>query len=501
VTARPAIDIQDPDGSRCLALGQAAEEIGAALSAGREPNIEGIIARHPGIEEEIRDLLPALLVLGGAERSGVVRDSSGSRSPEAAETTAPPPLEIGDFRIVREIGRGGMGVVYEAEQVSLGRRVALKILPFAAVLDPRQVARFRNEAQAAAALHHTHIVPVHAVGCDRGIHYYAMQYIDGQSLAELIDELRRRSSPPPAGAETGSGRQLSPAGEALSSERSGGGASYWRSIARLGAQAAEALDHAHEMGIVHRDIKPSNLLLDVRGNLWVTDFGLARAQNESGLTLSGDILGTLRYMSPEGALGKRGAVDGRSDLYSLGATLYELLTLAPALPGKERREILEKIAFAEPVAPRRLAPSVPRDLETIVLKALAKEPKARYATAREMAADLTGSSRTSPSGRGVRGTSGGPSSGSGGTGRSRRRWRSWPSHPGSPVHLSSATIYRRWEGSTTASSCGPSRRWPSWNRGRARAPERSAGSRRGGSSSATIPSSPGAARGGGWTAP
>ncbi len=163
---------------------------------------------------------------------------------------------------------------------------------------------------------------------------------------------------------------------------------YFRTAAALGIQAAEALDHAHKLGIVHRDIKPANLLLDVQGNLWITDFGLARLQDDAGLTITGDLLGTLRYMSPEQALAKRGYLDHRTDIYSLGATLYELVTLRPAIDGQDRQEVLRKIAQDEPTPPRRLNPAIPRELETILLKAMNKEPESRYATAQELADDL-----------------------------------------------------------------------------------------------------------------
>jgi serine/threonine protein kinase len=305
---------------------------------------------------------------------------------------------LGDFRIVREVGRGGMGVVYEAEQLSLRRRVALKVLPFAATMDPRHLQRFHNEAQAAACLHHANIVPVYFVGSERGVHFYAMQFIEGQSLAELIAAQRndapsggrqppewtlRELTPPARGPDT-----LTQPIAAATTQAAPRDAAHSRRIAEWGIQAAEALEHAHSLGIVHRDIKPANLMIDGAGKLWVTDFGLARTATDAGLTMTNDVLGTLRYMSPEQALAKHGLVDHRSDIYSLGATLYEMLTLRPAVDGKDREAILGKIAFEEPPSPRSLDRAIPADLETIVLKAIAKEPAERYATAQELADDL-----------------------------------------------------------------------------------------------------------------
>jgi serine/threonine protein kinase/Flp pilus assembly protein TadD len=310
---------------------------------------------------------------------------------------------LGDFRLLRKIGCGGMGVVYEAEQISLRRRVALKVLPLAATMDPRHLQRFKNEAQAAAGLHHTNIVPVYYVGSERGVHYYAMQYIEGRDLASVIAQLREPARGPkpdpqavktvaaddsPAGAPSAPAAADTSPVAGLSTEGSTRCREYFRTVARLGIQAAQALDHAHQQGVVHRDIKPANLLVDAAGRLWVTDFGLAQFQSDTRLTLTGDIVGTLRYMSPEQALAKRAIVDHRTDVYSLGATLNELLTLEPVFNGRDRQELLRQIAFDEPQPPRRLNRAVPAELETIVLKALEKNPADRYATAGELADDL-----------------------------------------------------------------------------------------------------------------
>jgi serine/threonine protein kinase len=373
------------------------EELTAKLQDGTPFDVEAYLADHPEHAERLRALLPALRMLAAVSESG----PDGSALPPAGESAGEPPGTLGDFRILREVGRGGMGIVYEAEQISLGRRVALKVLPFAATMDPRQLQRFHNEARAAASLHHEHIVPVYYVGCERAVHFYAMQFIEGQSLAQLIAAQgpgsRGLGLPEPGDATAlyrASPAKDSPASPApdartvaaASTQAAPRDAACFRRFAEWGIQAAEALEHAHSLGIVHRDVKPANLMVDGRVKLWVADFGLARTVNDAGLTMSGDLLGTLRYMSPEQALARHGLVDHRTDVYSLGATLYELLTGRPAVEGKDRQEILKRIADGEP--PRAADSGVPADLETIVLKALAKEPAERYATAQELADDL-----------------------------------------------------------------------------------------------------------------
>lgn len=392
-----------PDDPRLV---KAVESYLAELEAGRTPSRSQFLARYPDLQ------VPLAACLDGLELVHKAAGSSSGSQPSLRATlgeidfaNADP---LGDFRIIREIGRGGMGIVYEAFQLSLGRMVALKVLPFASALNPRNLQRFKNEAQAAAQLHHTNIVPVYAVGHERGVHFYAMQLIEGQSVSALIRDLRTQAGKttgeaassargvlpqpvpvprpprkPKSGAET-----ISLATGSLSTQRSHRGAEFYRTAARLMVQAATALEHAHSFGIIHRDIKPANLLIDTRGNLWVTDFGLAQMFADGQLTHTGDLVGTLAYMSPEQAGGSGTPLDYRTDIYSLGATLYELLTLEPLFGGNNRPALLHRILNDEPCPPRSLDRAIPVELETIVLKAVSKNPVDRYKTAQEMADDL-----------------------------------------------------------------------------------------------------------------
>jgi serine/threonine protein kinase/WD40 repeat protein/Flp pilus assembly protein TadD len=478
-------------------LDQLAEEFAARFRRGERPSLTEYTDRFPELAEEIRELFPALVKVEQVEGARQVED--GSEATGDSRTASPPMRQIGDYRILREVGRGGMGVVYEAEQVSLGRRVALKVLPGHSSRDRIVQERFRREARAAARLHHTNIVPVYEVGQDGDVRFYAMQFIQGLGLDSVVNELRRLldravsqpnikaaldriafqptaerrgrdieaptlaegielsavlqniltgrldSAQQPAGnleatlagaragghatpSEIGKERRaagvdpaltrtdagvpfaadgtdapwdhspapaLSPSGsQSTSSAILPGGAQlssvesgrrgYFRSLAQIGRQVAGGLAYAHARGIVHRDIKPSNLLLDTDGVVWITDFGLAKAEDD-GLTATGDLLGTLRYMAPERF---RGQGDARADVYALGLTLYELLALRPAYDSSDRLKLIEKVKAEEPARPRSIDRRIPRDLETIVLKAIEKEPRSRYQTADAMAEDL-----------------------------------------------------------------------------------------------------------------
>ena len=412
-----------------------------ALRRGDMPKIESIAAEHPELAARIRLLFPMLqLMEQPAADSGP--------PPQSFEFPEPRLERLGDYRIVREIGRGGMGIVYQALQESLDRPVALKLLPRTA-LDARSTDRFQQEARLVAMLHHTNIVPIYGVGQHQGQAYFVMQYIEGQSLdCVLIEMAQLRSDSPGHGGTSGRGdaRQQSEAGphaktgeirqrlsqsaaslwrrfetsgesrreilgatpedvraaqesfpaaldptrasEARARSDSGWGGSlrdYWINVARVGCQVASALSHAHSQNILHRDIKPSNLILDETGSVWVTDFGLARLHESDRLTRTGEVVGTLRYMPPEQMSGQS---DRRGDVYGLGLVLYEMLVLRPAFPESDHRRLIAQVSACQPTPLRRIDARIPRDLETIVLKAIAREPEKRYPSAQELEFDL-----------------------------------------------------------------------------------------------------------------
>lgn len=341
-------------------LAEILDEYLRAAEAGEAPTPESFADRYPEHREVLLEYLGGLALI--QEGFPEFRDLLAPLSQTTGEAISE--RRLGDYQLLQEIGRGGMGIVYEARQISLQRRVALKILPFASMLDHRQVVRFQNEARAAAQLQHPHIVPVHCVGTDRGVHYYAMQYIEGVALSRLIENQREQVASPQAFR------------------------AQFQQAAEWGRQAAEALQSAHECGVVHRDIKPSNLLIDGHQQLWVADFGLARSTTDANVTHSGDLVGTLNYMSPEQTLGTATLVDHRTDIYSLGATLYELVTGRAAFDGRDPAMVPRQIQLGDFKRPRHWNPSVPVDLENVILKAMATAVQDRYTTAQELASDL-----------------------------------------------------------------------------------------------------------------
>ncbi|HEY7152592.1 MAG TPA: protein kinase [Gemmataceae bacterium] len=383
--------LSDPPDTRDP-LDVVAEEFAERCRRGEQPSLSEYLTRYPQWADELRDLLPAAAMMEELRQH--------KQSARAVAAGSEPIERLGDYRIVRELGRGGMGIVYEAVQESLDRHVALKVLPRHSLLDPKKLARFQREAQAAAGLHHSNIVPVFGVGEHDGLHYYVMQLIPGRGLHEVLTQLRQGVSWPealsrselptaehmatPPGVATPT--PLSPPPLPASPFRLAGRESaHWREVACLGAQAADALDYAHKHGTLHRDVKPANILLDAQGTVWLTDFGLAKLSEQTNLTSTGDLVGTLQYLAPESLHGQS---DARGDVYSLGLTLYELLTLTPPFPESNPAKLLQRVNTGEPVRPRKLNPAIPRDLETIVLKAIAREPAGRYQTAGELAEDL-----------------------------------------------------------------------------------------------------------------
>jgi eukaryotic-like serine/threonine-protein kinase len=322
------------------------EQCMRSLEEGQAFSIDDLIQSHPELAEPLRHCLAGLQTLHDAVH--------GSRDTLPHHPALPVDGRLGDFVLGHLLGRGGMGIVYAARQLSLDRAVALKILPTNAFSHPKHIQRFLLEAKAAANLHHPNIVPVYAVGEESGIYYYAMQLIEGHTLDQH--------------------------------QRSAWCSDQWRLLLDAAASIANALQYAHDCGIIHRDVKPSNLLIDPSGHVWITDFGLVRRIQDNGLTQSGELIGTANYMSPEQARGK--PVDERTDIYGLGITLYELLTGHQAFAEEPHRSVLSRIESEEPIKPRQINPSIPTDLETVVLKAIAKDREDRYSSAAELAADL-----------------------------------------------------------------------------------------------------------------
>ncbi len=364
------------------------------VSQGEEPSREEYYEGYPEFRDSLREHFEALDIVEGAVSQAVRPESRQPLKIEAGQ-------RLGDFEILREIGRGGMGIVFLSEQISLRRKVALKVLRGGAAFDPREIRRFQREAEVAGALHHPNIIPIYSFGETAGVYYIAMEFIEGISLRQFVNAARASRFPDSGDASVrsagdttvdfGSGSSLSPedtrplgtAGLPIPSPES---PNYILRCAEIISEVADALQFLHENGILHRDVKPQNLLLENSGKVVLTDFGLARGDSASSVTITGGVIGTPMYMSPEQATGRQ--VDHRSDIYSLGATLYELLTLESPFPGETYEEVINEVLHLDPRKPRKLAPHLPRDIETVVLKAMNRDPDARYQTSSEFADDL-----------------------------------------------------------------------------------------------------------------
>lgn len=336
----------------------------AAADQGTAPDRQSWLTRYPELAESLNAFFVAhdqvdRVVAPLREALSTTRLANGNSESTIAhksilDKTAGPPASFGDYEIVEEIARGGMGVVFKARQISLNRLVALKMILSGQLASPDDVRRFRAEAEAAAHLRHPNIVAIHEVDEHKGQHFFSMDYVAGRSLAQIVRE------------------------QPLSPEQA---ARYVRIV-------AETIHHAHRQGILHRDLKPSNVLIDESDQPRITDFGLAkRLTNDADATISGAIVGTPSFMSPEQATGRQ-AVGPTTDVYSLGAMLYDVLTGRPPFCADSPLETLRQVRDCEPAALRALNPKVPRDLETIALKCLAKDPRHRYATAADVADEL-----------------------------------------------------------------------------------------------------------------
>jgi len=337
------------------------DEFCEAWFGGNPPDIAAFCDSHPELSPALRRRIDEFLFVAEALPQSDRKEGEaapGTGGGESLET----PRTIGDFTILRVLGTGGMATVYEAEQISLRRRVALKVLPSYLALSDRAVRGFQREAEAGARQSHPGIVSIYAVGQHEGVHYIAEELVEGgRTLARLLDRMRETDDPP---------------------------IGHFRRMARLVAEVADALGHAHGLRVIHRDVKPSNILLTRTGRPKITDFGLARVEDALSLSRTGEFAGTPYYMSPEQAMSRRIGIDHRTDIYSLGVTLYECLTLRRPFDGRSSHEIIRKIVLDEPVDPRKRNPRIPRDLALVCLKAMEKDPARRYPDMAAFAGDL-----------------------------------------------------------------------------------------------------------------
>lgn len=350
------IDGDESTSSHDRQLAEVLSTMADDVALGKPVDFEAICETHPELASDLRRLWGAVLVTDVAavasdQVPAVDQDEAISRRWRRLEL----PTTIGDYELLEEVGRGGMGVVFRARQVSLGREVAVKMILRGRLASDLDLSRFLSEASSTARLQHPHIVPVYEVGDIEGRPFFSMKFIDGETLGSKLAD-----GPLPE-----------------------------RDVARLLAPIARAIGFAHRQGVLHRDLKPSNILIDADGTPLVTDFGLAKRFGvENDLTRSGVVVGTPSYMSPEQASGRRDNIGPASDIYSLGCVLYHALTGRPPLVAESLMELVMLVLEQDPTPPRALRPRLDRDLEMIVIRCLQKPPDLRYDTAEQLADDL-----------------------------------------------------------------------------------------------------------------
>lgn len=374
VFSNTALDFECLPEQLQIMLAEAVDEYVIAVEEGCEPNRDEILKKYAPIQEQLSAYLDQIDWLHDES----IASSTARGNLSAASLTG---LAYEDFEIDSEIGRGSMGIVYRAFQRSLQRWVAIKVLPYGTLVDEQRTHRFWREAKIAGALEHPGIVSVYGFGRHKDICFYAMTLVEGRSLDRHIRDFDSRQ-PKALYCKGQESSQWSHSAALIH------GPERYSIIARIVSEAADAIHAAHLAGVIHRDIKPSNLIVDNHGRVKVTDFGLAVDMADLGLTRSGEVIGTIRYMSPEQATGKRGLVDQRSDIYCLGATLYELLTDQPPFASESLADVIREKEEGVLTQPRSIDPTIPRSLQTITLKAMRATPSDRYQAASELADDL-----------------------------------------------------------------------------------------------------------------
>jgi len=358
-----------------------ASEYAENARLGKSSSIDSYVERYPEMAAEIRELFPMVAAL---------EQWKSDRESEVLRAQLPDQFklkQLGDCRIVREIGRGGMGVVFEAVEGSIERHVAVKLLPWRISMVPHRQERFEREAQTIAKLRHANIVPIFRFGRHDDYAYYVMQYVESVNLGHIIGALSERQQVSPAleiRNETGSADEQTDQSSGHSA-RKGLKHDSWKAFARIGLQVAQALRHAHRKGVLHNDVKPGNLLIDAAGKVFVTDFGLAEPINPESSEVDESVNGTLRYMAPERF---QGICDETSDVYSLGITLFELITQQSAFDTESRVGLINAITQGEIRRPADLSREIPTDLAAVISKAISEKPDDRYQSAGEFASDL-----------------------------------------------------------------------------------------------------------------